>query len=95
MHKVSEIRALRKKGLSEDEIAKRLTLAGRSVRDYTRTTGQERQAIRDVVQLRPQACRRTRYFAISNIVGWVSSVLPRTSTSNSQTTNSRSVRCAG
>ena len=28
LQKVSEIRALRKKGLSEDEIAKRLTLAG-------------------------------------------------------------------
>lgn len=28
MHKVSEIRDLRKKGLSEVEIAKRLTLAG-------------------------------------------------------------------
>jgi hypothetical protein len=28
LHKVSEIRALRKKGLSEDEIAKRLTHAG-------------------------------------------------------------------
>jgi hypothetical protein len=28
LQKVSEIRVLRKKGLSEDEIAKRLTLAG-------------------------------------------------------------------
>jgi hypothetical protein len=28
LQKVSEIRALHKKGLSEDEIAKRLTLAG-------------------------------------------------------------------
>jgi hypothetical protein len=27
LHKVSEIRALRKEGLSEDEIAKKLTLA--------------------------------------------------------------------
>jgi transcriptional regulator len=28
LHKVSEIRDLRKKGLSEDEIAKRLTFVG-------------------------------------------------------------------